>query len=185
MRKLVTVIAALGVCAPLARGAENHGFYVGAGADRVTVSTFPGSSTGYQAFIGYNFDRFLALETDYLNIGNFSAGAAGPYPGLSAIGTLSLSGEEVSALGKLPLTRHFALFARLGGLYWRGQATATAYSGRFAIFDTSVSNSGTTFVWGGGGEALLGPFTLRAEYQQADIDAHMYRFAGGSLIYRF
>ncbi len=185
MRKLVTVIAALGACAPLARGAQNHGFYVGVGADRVTVSTLPGSSTGYQAFIGYNFDRFLALETDYLNIGNFSAAAAGPYLGSSALGTLSLSGEEVSALGKLPLTRRFALFARLGGLYWRGQATTTVSSGGFALFGTSVANSGTVFIWGGGGEALLGPFTLRAEYQQADINAHMYRFAGGSLIYRF
>jgi hypothetical protein len=185
MRKLITLIAALGACAPLARGAENHGFYVGAGADRVTVSTLPGSSTGYQAFVGYDFNRYLAIETDYLNIGNFSAGAVGPYPGSSALGTLSLSGETASVLGKLPLTRRFALFARLGGLYWRGQATATVYSNGFGVFTTSVANSGTAFVWGGGGQVRLGPFTLRAEYQQTDINAHRYRFAGGSLIYRF
>ncbi len=185
MRKLVTIIAALGACGPLARGAESHGFYVGAGADRVTVSPLPGSSTGYQAFIGYNFDRFLAIETDYLNIGNFNAAAASPYLGSSALGALSLSAEEVSALGKLPLTRRFELFARLGGLYWRGQATVTVFSSGFPVFDTSVSNTGTTFVWGAGGQALFGPFTLRAEYQQTDINGHLYRFAGGSLIYRF
>lgn len=185
MRKLVTLIAAFAACAPLARGAENHGFYVGAGAGRVTVSTLPGSSTGYQAFVGYDFNRYLAIETDYLNIGNFSAGAVGPYPGSSALGTLSLSGEAASVLGKLPLTRRFALFARVGGLYWRGEATAGVFSNGGALFSTSVSNSGTVLIWGGGGEALLGPFALRAEYQQTDINGHTYRFAGGSLIYRF
>ena len=185
MRRLLTVIAAVAAGAPLARGAENHGFYLGAGANRVTVSTLPGSSTGYQAFVGYDFNRYLALETDYLNIGNFSAAASGPYPGSSAIGMLSLSGETASVLGKLPLTRRFALFARVGGLYWRGEATASVLSNGVGLFSTSVSNSGTAFIWGGGGEAFLGPFALRAGYQQTDINGHTYRFAGGSLMYRF
>ncbi len=179
MRRLLTLMIALVTAAPLACAARNNGFYVGAGAGRSSAGGALGSTTALQAFVGYDFNRFLGIETDYLSSGKMIAGGA---PGS---GSDSFSGAEASLLGKLPLLRRFALFGRVGFVYWHDDQTLATFNGPLNTFAATISQSGTSFAWGAGGEVSFGHLLVRGDFQQTSFDGLTFQLAGGSLIYRF
>lgn len=65
-------------------------------------------------YAGYQFNQHFALETAYLHLGD--AVAVYPIGGLNQTYTGTMQGIELSAVGLLPLTERFSLFAK-GGLY--------------------------------------------------------------------
>lgn len=109
MKKIVAV-ALLSVAAALPAYAEN-GSYAGIKAGSASAG-FNGlsksSDTSYGIFLGYQYNRNLAVEGEYVDLGRFStaAGVTGKSDvwGLSAIGTMPLEGN-FSAYGKLGVTR--------------------------------------------------------------------------------
>ena len=63
---------------------------------------------------GYQFNQYFALEAAYLHLGD--AVAVYPVNGLNQTYTGTMQGLELSALGLLPITDRFSLFAK-GGVY--------------------------------------------------------------------
>lgn len=165
---------------------QDSGLYIGAGAGQGSIKDVSGSTTGYMGFLGWNVNRYLGIEATYIDAGSDSVGDYDPNTGLFE-GNNVLSAAQLSLLGKIPLSRYFALFARIDGIYWRDDESVvisgpygSAYGGGY-----SGSDTGTAFGWGAGGEASFGHFALRAEFEQSEINSSTYRLVSGSLIYRF
>ncbi len=86
------------------------------------------SSTGYRLTVGYQFDRYLAMEGSYVNFGSIHAGGEGAVGTAAANGLLPLEGIatfsdaaklrawgwELAAIGNLPLNQRWSLFGRVG-----------------------------------------------------------------------
>lgn len=92
------------------------GFYggVGAGVGRtdVDVGGISGSTdkrdNAWKLFGGYQFNRYIAVEGGYVNLGK--ASVAGP----QGFATLDSNAWQVGAVGSLPLNQQFALTGKLG-----------------------------------------------------------------------
>lgn len=184
MRLLATAAAGLILLSPAAY-ADDAGFYMGAGAGQISIKDVDGSTTGYKGFLGASFNRFLGIEAGYIDGGSASASQYDPYGGVSAYGTETARAAQFSLMGRIPLTPYFSLFGRAGGLYWRDDVNVAAYDYYGNAYGYAASSTGTAFDWGGGGEAYLGHFALRAEFEQASINSYTYQLITGSLIYRF
>lgn len=185
MRPLVTAALALALLSQAAYADESSGSYVGAGAGQLSIQDVGGSSTSSKAFVGANFGRFLGFEAGYIDGGTASASVYDPSTGVSTYGTEAARAAQFSVLGRVPLSPFLSLFGRVGGIYWRDDENVTAYDYLGNAYGGSASITGTSFEWGGGGEAAFGHFALRAEFEQATINSYTYRLVSGSLIYHF
>jgi Outer membrane protein beta-barrel domain len=163
---------------------DASGFYIGAGAGQISVKDAGDNTTGYKAFLGANFNPYVGIEAAYIDDGSETVGIYDPVSGVSTYGDGTVRAAQLSVLGKIPLSRYFALFARVDGIYWREDFSAAYYSYGSA-YGYSASETGTSFGWGAGGEASFGHFGLRAEFEQADINSYTTRMISGSLIFRF
>jgi hypothetical protein len=184
MRLFLTAALGLVALSQSAYADEAAGLYIGAGAGQISVKDVSGNTTGYKAFLGVNFNRFLGIEAAYINAGRQSVGVYDPYYGVSAYGESKVDAGQLSLLGKIPLSRYFALFGRVDGIYWRDDVSVVAY-GPYSSAYGSGSQTGTAFGWGAGGEASFGHFAVRTEFEQSSINSYTYRLVSGSLIYRF
>jgi|SRR6185437_848532 len=190
MRQLTTAtILGLLALSPIAhaqttgRGASP--WYVGAGAGQVSIEGAGGSAAGYKLFVGADFNRFLGMEVGYINAGSESLSEYDPYTGISAYASGSTNAAQLSLIGKLPLGQYFDLFGRVDGIYWSQNASAVAYDSYGDSAGLTVTQTGTSFGWGAGGEATFGHFGVRAEFEQSNIDSNTYRLVSGSFIYHF
>ena len=182
----VLMIAALGlVFSQCALADQASGFYAGGGVGRISIKGLDGSTTGFKAFIGENFNRFVGVEAAYVDAGDSSVAIYDPYYGVTAYADETLRAAQLSLLGRIPLSPYFSLFGRVDGIYWRDDLNSGGYDPYGYGYGYTQSNSGTAFGWGAGGEASFGRFAVRAEFEQANIDSDTYRLVSGSVIYRF
>ena len=196
----------LGMLAAPAADANEVGFYIGANlglstkkGDRADYedfasevhdffnftptqfsSSFDESDQTYNLQAGYRFNRFLAIEGAYTDLGQISyrSQASGVFP--MDQGTINFNvdsettGFTVSALSVLPLTYNWEVYVRAGALFAtnrlkinlrvRGEIFATP--GGDNISD-SFSKSTTDYLGGVGvGMRLLDIYDLRLEYQR-------------------
>ena len=106
--------------------AQDMGFYAGlsfgqssADVDCAGATSCDEEDTAWKIFGGYQFNRHLAVELGYTDLGEFSASA----PGASF--TVEATAFEVSAVGMLPLGDKFSVFGRIGMYKADTDATAT------------------------------------------------------------
>jgi OOP family OmpA-OmpF porin len=85
--------------------------------------------TGYKAFAGYQFNRYLALESGYFNLGKLDF-TAYTLPGGTLNGALKTQGLNLDVVGFLPITRKFSAFARAGVTRAK---TSDSFSGTGAV----------------------------------------------------
>ena len=85
--------------------------------------------TGYKVFGGYQFNRYLALEGGYFNLGKLDFTAYTLPPG-TLNGSLKTQGLNLDLVGLLPITPKFSAFARAGVTRAR---TSDAFSGTGAV----------------------------------------------------
>lgn len=71
---------------------------------------------GYKLFGGYQFNRYLALEGGYFNLGEFSFTST-TQPLGTFNGNIKLHGVNVDVVGFVPFTEKFSAFGRLGVNY--------------------------------------------------------------------
>lgn len=155
----------LAIAAGEVRADENEGLYVGAGLgdfsteidelDDVDID-FDEDSDASRIFAGWRFNRFFAVQLDYLDFGDSSAALAGLE--ISADST----GIAPSIVGTLPVGP-VELFVRGGMLFYDVEIDAGG--------ESFIDESGEDVVYSGGvGLVLLERLSLRAEYEVVEID---------------
>jgi OmpA-OmpF porin, OOP family len=97
----------------------------------VSGTTLDDTDTGWKAYLGYRFNRFLAAEGGYADLGKASfattiVSAPAPFSALTPFpihATATARGAFLSGLVHLPLTECFSLFAKAGAYRWEAKFT--------------------------------------------------------------
>ena len=124
------LVAIVVIASPFA-AADDSGWYIGANVgqsrakiddERITSSLlgrgFSGISiadddrdTGYKLFGGYKFNKNVAVEGGYFDLGKFGY-AATMDPSGTLNGNIKLKGLNLDLVGMLPITERFSVFGR-------------------------------------------------------------------------
>jgi len=179
----VAALLALGVAhSAVAADEENpSGFYIGAGVGQSTVKLdnlegvgdvledLDSSATAWKLVVGWRFNPYIALETNYIDLGasdgNFDAiGSSGHYK-------IELAGFAIDAVGTIPIGI-FELSGKVG-YYWNDANLKVN-------FDNIGPNNGNVFNGSSNGEAVtygvgagvtfFGHLNTKVEYEYYDID---------------
>jgi OmpA-OmpF porin, OOP family len=124
--------------------------------------------TGYKAFGGYQFNRYLGAELGFFDLGQFSQQST-TAPAGTLDGSVRFRGANLDLVGTLPFTDRFAAIGRVGALYTR---TRGHYSGTGAanVVNPTPSKRDTTVKWGAGLQYAISPSLLvRAEGERYRI----------------
>ncbi len=170
MRKFLALLAlALGAGAAQA---DNGLLYLGAGIANdslkdVTATNSDLNSTNWKVWAGVRPISLFAVEADYIDLGsqtiNFS-GTAGSPAGSTHLSYKAFTGY---AVGYVPIPLPYLdVFGKVGLARWTssGSSTFGAPAGLF-----SLSDNGTQFAWGVGGQVHIGNFGARLEYENFSI----------------
>lgn len=140
------------------------------------------TATGYRVGIGNALSEKLAFEFAYVDLGEYDvASLTGDPDPLEASDTLSFSGAEIAVIGKMPVRRQFALFARVALLVWQGERVIepVVISPESAVVDVSLD--GVDYSAGVGVEYRFFRYmgaTLEANLYQTDEVSHTLMGAG-------
>lgn len=120
-------------------------------ANGVTSGLLPGVSaassttdekdTAYKLFGGYQFNRNLAIEGGYFNLGNNSFNAVTTPVGTLA-GETKAQGINLDLVGTLPLTERFSALARIGAHHTWSKSTFSGTGAAAAVASSSKRDDG-------------------------------------------
>ena len=164
MRKTTIVAAAAAVCGlfTLPALAADNGIYLGASVGQSNVKfddldlDFDASATGYKAIAGWRFLDWLAVEGNYVDLGSGDDTVDG-----ERLET-DINGVSLAAVGFVPIGP-VDLFAKVGAINWNADLQTESFG--------SLSDDGTDFTYGVGAQFRVWSLSIRAEYEQFDIDA--------------
>jgi OOP family OmpA-OmpF porin len=175
MKPCKALLAGAAVTGCLAAGAawsQDRGAYVGGSLGRaemkdacegVSVSCDK-TDKAWKIFGGYQFNRNLAAELGYTDLGETKA--SGVQGGVAVNGNVSSKAWELVAVGSMPLMREVSLYAKLGIYHGTTDSNASAAVPGFAT-SGSASGSNTDFTVGFGAQvAILRNLAARAEWQK-------------------
>lgn len=155
---------------------------IGAGQSNWSLPDLPGSddlhAVGFQAFFGYRLFRYVAFEGSYIDGGSLSRSIP-----VTQGASLSISTRphlaSATALGILPLSQDYSLFARAGADHaWYD--THVAVTG---VGSTTVGLRSNEFIWGAGGSMYVDHALLRAEYEQTKVNPGQLRLISISIVW--
>jgi OmpA-OmpF porin, OOP family len=160
------VLAAVGTASMLGFSAptfaQDMGFYAGFSLGQSSADldcqgfACDDKDTTWRILGGYQFNRNLAVEVGYSDLGEVSVNA-----GVLGAATIEATAIEVVAVGILPLANQFSVYGKLG--MYRGEADQSG-TGAF-VASASESNTDLTF-----GVGVKYDFTrnlgVRAEWQR-------------------
>jgi hypothetical protein len=163
MRKLLFVMV-LALGAGVAH-ADNGMLYVGAGLTNDNLRDIAATnsnldSTNWKVWAGFRPISMFAVEADYIDLGsqNVTTVVGGP----THIDYKAFAGY---AVGYLPIpVPYLDVFAKAGLARWTESGGSTAGGSFF-----SLSDNGTEFAWGVGGQVHFGNFGARLEYEDFSI----------------
>jgi OmpA-OmpF porin, OOP family len=187
-RLALSTFAAFALTAALAARADvQPGFYAGASVGSTTIdddgfgSAIDDSDTGFKLFGGYTFNDNFAIEASYFDLGEANGSFDDPFFGPFDF-DVGVSGLNVSAVGRVPLTQTFSLFGKLG----------------FASYDLDVSFNGPGFVSGSGSESetdltygvggalsFAEQWEVRVEFEAISVDDGDANMLSVGAMYRF
>ncbi len=87
------------------------------------------SGKGFKIFTGYQFNRHVAVEAGYFNLGNFGFTST-TNPAGSLSGRIKLQGLNLDLVGTWPLTERLSAIGRVGGQY---ASTRDSFTGSGAV----------------------------------------------------
>lgn len=154
-----------------------------------TAMSSDNRDAGFKVFGGYQFNRYLALEGGYFDLGQFSF-TANTLPLGSLNGNIDLKGFNLDVVGTLPFTERFSAFARVGANAAKAKDTFGG-TGLVFVSNRNPSKRETNMKFGGGLQyQFTDAFSMRAEIERyrvndavgsrGDID-----MASIGLVYRF
>lgn len=161
MKKLMTAFVGL-VAFAASPAFADKGFSAGASVGYSNVSfeedgaSIDLTGTGYKIFGTYMFNDYFGIEGGWLNLGDPSDTVAGFDVELDA------DAFDVFAVGALPVSDSFDLFAKAGMLAWDASISIDGFG--------EDSDSGEDLALGFGGRFTgASGFGLRAEYEWFDL----------------
>ena len=147
----------------------------GAGTPQNLESSTKDTDIGYQATFGYRFNRHFAAELGLAQFGSLSSTAradidfgSGPVPASVKL-NFSAGGPIVSAIGILPVSEKFELYARLGYLFCSSERELSSrVNGQAGSFGSAKGDSqnpvyGVGFAWN-----INQVYSIRGEFQKLD-----------------
>jgi OmpA-OmpF porin, OOP family len=163
-KKIVALLSFLAAAAAGPAAAQNSGLYVGAQGGVVQyqqtcdnlVVVCDDKDGGVRVFLGYQFNKYWALEGAYADLGAAKLAGTGN-SGLPVQGELAVSGFDLVAVGTIPLTDRLSFLGKLGAYRMRADFVETT-SGT----DTGETSAG--FVYGLGLGYDMGKLGVRAEF---------------------
>jgi OmpA-like transmembrane domain len=145
------------------------GLYVGAGYVRAQINNVFGT-TGYgfkiddnawKAIVGFRPIPPFAVEANYVDLGHQSQALLG---GNNPSGHADARAFDIFAVGLLPLGP-VDIFGKAGGARW--SLSGNLQESNSTLF--ALDRSGTSFAWGAGVQAHVGPIGGRLEYEHFDM----------------
>lgn len=103
IKKFVAAIG-LALLASSSFAAAPVAFYGGLDVGSTKIDEFDSSETSFGGFVGYGFNRFVAIEVGYRQLGKYNLFG----------GDVTLRQTHVSVIGSYPLSDRFDLYARAG-----------------------------------------------------------------------
>ena len=169
MKRSVLCLLAILVAATIPASASDTGFYLGAGIGRSSIDIlefYPSlgesveqTNTGYKAYGGYRFLKFIAVEAGYADFGS-PQGIERNVQEHPERAEVSVKGWDAFAVGILPVSNVVDIFGKLGMMSW--DTNITSVQDGEVIF--SESSTGTDVAYGIGVGFWVGPnVTLRGE----------------------
>ncbi|MGL6291736.1 MAG: porin family protein [Silanimonas sp.] len=146
------LLAALGVAGG-AQAATPNGAYVGAGVAQVDLNDGPidDDDTGFAVYGGYRFNDYFGVEAQWLDGAKIAA------PGTE----LDVRSVGAYAVGYLPVSDQFDLFAKAGWQRWDTDARSTFVG----------EDSGTDLGYGLGAQyRFTDQLGLRGEWQRIELE---------------
>jgi len=164
MRKLF-LASALALFASAAQADDLLGLYAGAGIVRAKMedvfhTNFAFSNTSWKLYGGFRPLGFpLGVDVDYVDLGSRTAGT---FKGLAHANSKAFAAY---AVGYLPIpVPDIDVYGKAGLARWQFDGNYSSPS----LF--SVSENGTDFAWGVGGQVhFLGRFAARLEYEHYNV----------------
>lgn len=156
---------------------------------KINSSTVDNRDTGYKVFGGYQFNRNIALEGGYFDLGRFSYGL-NTTPIGSFSGNSRIRGLNLDLVGTLPLSSQFSVFGRVGAAYAQTKANF-ASTGAVAPNTSDTQRKDTNLKVGIGLQyAITEALSLRAELERYRINDPVRNrghvdMASLGLVYRF
>lgn len=142
----------------------------------------------FKVFSGFQFNKYLALETGYSQFNNFTASGAitAPVTQVSARQNEKNNAWILAAVGTLPLTKDISIFGKLGANNWK-RSTNTFIRNNFGdTVRTSTLERGYDPYYGVGvSYALMENLDLRGEYERYDLDGSKVDFISAGMAVRF
>lgn len=169
--------------------AEDAGWYVGGNygstkatvdVDRIveslrvkglTTTRFSKSESdrGFKIFGGYQFNRYLAIEGGYFDLGSFDF-TAHTEPQGALYGEVDLDGLNIDAVGTLPVQGRLSVFGRIGANYTEARGGFRG-SGEVVVTDPSFSKRDTHLKIGLGAQwAFSDQVGMRLEAERYRVD---------------
>jgi hypothetical protein len=117
MFKKFAIAAALALAASSSFAAAPTGYYGGLDVGSTKIDHFNDSKAGVGGFLGYGFNRFVAVELGYRQLGSWDIGAV----------EVTAKQAHASVVGTYPLAPQFDIYGRLGYNSLRAEASSGGF----------------------------------------------------------
>lgn len=175
MKRTAKAVAAAALAMLIATPAwsQDAGFYLGASIGQSQAKEFCDDSSGFSCddkdtawkiFGGYQFNRHLAIEAGYTDLGEFSA--SGVLSGVSVRGTVEVTAFELMGVGSFPVVDRFSLYGKLGLYHAETKQNVTGTLGAVTVTNNDKEkNTDVTFAFGARFD-LTRSLGIRAQWQR-------------------
>jgi OOP family OmpA-OmpF porin len=131
----------------------------------ITSGRVDTSDTGFKIFGGYEFNRNVALELAYVDLGKARySGFAGSDPVVG--GKVEVTGVNLSAIGSWPLAPTVDLFGKIGFLSWEDKASDVTGG---QPFSDKIDGTDLTFGFGASFH-ITRNISARVEWERFRVD---------------
>ncbi|RST47792.1 OmpA family protein [Variovorax sp. MHTC-1] len=141
---------------------------LGAGLSTTSMS-LDEHDAAFKLFGGYQFNRYLALEGGYFNLGKFGYMAT-TSPAGTLHGKIKLQGLNLDVVGTLPLSERFSAIGRVGVQVANARDSFSG-TGTVQVLNPSPSKRDTNYKFGVGLQYEFSPsFLVRGEVERYRIN---------------
>ncbi|AXH11275.1 outer membrane beta-barrel protein [Halarcobacter bivalviorum] len=168
--------------------AENNNWYLGISAGQAKVDTginttsstesLDEKDTGYKIFGGYQFNKYLATELYYSDLGTVTYKDSASSLNLEA----DIKSYGITGVVSYPIHKHIKPFLKAGLQHWKGKITGTNDINE----NSKIKGDGNKPIYGLGiNFPITESISIRTEYEVIKLDESDSKFLSAGFVYRF